>query len=170
MSRMIKNTILLMAFLATPVIAQDAIGWRDIFELGHNEDPCDGKVKLLVESMNKDAKPIGLTREAVITTVRSRLRGARIYDADAVPYLYVNVNVAGKAFNISVRFNQRFFKPGVDGEPTSLDGYATGWDTAVAGTHGSDSGYILQSVGEKTDRFIDEYLRVNEEMCELLTK
>ena len=35
-----------------------------------------------------------------------------------------------------------------------------------AGTHGKDLGYILSSVSQIADRFIDEYLRVNADACE----
>lgn len=33
------------------------------------------------------------------------------------------------------------------------------------GTHVGDPGFILQSLSEKLDKFLVEYLRVNEEDC-----
>ena len=141
-----------------------------MFDLGQ---PCGGKVSLLVEYLSESAKAIGLTRETVEMTVRSRLRGARIYDANAGPYLYVNTSADKMAFSISFEFKQKFFKPQIVrqsseiGLSTNFKGDATGWNERVAGTHVSDSGFILQYVGQLTDIFIDEYLRVNEKVCEL---
>jgi len=43
--------------------------------------------------------------------------------------------------------------------------FAITWDLGRTGTHGSDSGFILSAVSEDTDKFIDEYLRVNEDAC-----
>ena len=39
------------------------------------------------------------------------------------------------------------------------------WETGSYGTHGGDADYILQAVSERLDRFILEYLRVNETAC-----
>ncbi len=39
----------------------------------------------------------------------------------------------------------------------------TTWAISVPGQHGRDHGYIMQSFSNLTDRFIDEYLRVNED-------
>ena len=53
-------------------------------------------VRILVESLPSAAADIDLTRENITTTVRSRLRGARIYISEQqTPYLYVNINVVG---------------------------------------------------------------------------
>ena len=46
-----------------------------------------------------------------------------------------------------------------------LDGFASTWDIGSFGTHGGNAGYILQSVSEHLDRFVLEYLRVNEAAC-----
>jgi len=119
-------------------------------------------VDLIVEDI--DENDAGLTREQVITTVRSRLRGARIYygaDANVVPnYLYVNVNVAGRGYS----YNIELMKILLD-ERTGYRFPATTWRTGSTGQSGN-AGFILQNLGNAMDRFIDEYLRVNEEACE----
>ncbi len=81
----------------------------------------------------------------------------------------MNVNVVGPAFSESVEFMRVvevslpfWVKPeGVD----SLTGYAATWNVRVTGVHGSDAGYILSWVTRYTDKFIDEYLRVNADVC-----
>ena len=116
------------------------------------------KINLLVESLPEDAKKINLTREAIINSAESRLRSARIYDRDAYEYLYVNVNVVGKAFSIKTSFKKFAMSYGEMG-------VATTWSTQGAGTHGGDSSYILSVLPEYFDKFIVEYLRVNEKDC-----
>lgn len=117
-------------------------------------------IGLVVDSR---AAKTGLTEERIVTLVRSRLRAARIYrprEDVFAPFLYVNVNVSGLAFHVSFKL----FKPVLDiisGKSVT----AVMWYDGTTGTHGRDAGYILQSVSERTDQFIDEYLRVNAEAC-----
>ena len=51
-------------------------------------------------------------------------------------------------------------------DASGISGRAKTWGQTGTGTHGSDDGYIVQSVSQFTDEFIDEYLRVNAEACE----
>ena len=89
-----------------------------------------------------------------------------MYDAEALPYLYVRVGVLvsenrrGGAFNVEVVF-KKYLRDGV----SEQNGFAVTWDTGSHGTHGGNAGYILQSVSEHLDRFVLEYLRVNEAAC-----
>ena len=133
--------------------------------------PCGKQVRLIVESLNEDATEISLTEESIETTVRSRLRSARIYDDESLPYIYVNVNVVGQAFHIGISLNQLLLKPPIMDLKTEQEVYpasvfpATTWNIGGSGTHGSDAGYILQAIAQYTDKFIDEYFRVNEKVC-----
>lgn len=72
----------------------------------------------------------------------------------------VEVITTGAAFG----FDIEYVKPVLD-RITNLPLFAITWDFGVAGTHGADSNYILQGIARHTDRFIDEYLRVNSEAC-----
>ena len=119
-------------------------------------------VYLLVEGLPPDAAEIGLTEDAISTTIRSRLRAARIYTAEMEGLrLYVNVNVVGPAFSYGLELDRVL----LDSEHGTR-GLATTWDRGGVGTHGKDPGYILQSLGQVIDIFIDEYLAVNESTCE----
>ena len=42
---------------------------------------------------------------------------------------------------------------------------ASTWHSGAVGTHGDDASYILSAVSRYMDRFLVEYLRVNEEAC-----
>ena len=46
-----------------------------------------------------------------------------------------------------------------------MSSFAQTWRTGEIGTHGRDAGYILQGISEHLDKFIVEYLRVNEGAC-----
>ncbi len=75
----------------------------DCFRLWNACRPLD----LVVEGLTEDAEEIGLTRERIQTAAESRLRAARLYDAEAADhYLYVNVNVVRRAFSIGVGYRQ----------------------------------------------------------------
>ena len=119
---------------------------------------------MVVEGLPDGAADIDLTEERIQTLAESRLRAARMYDAAALPYfLYVRVGVQnrrGGAYNIEVSFS-KYLRDGVSDQ----NGFAATWDTGSYGTYGGDAGFILQSVSEHLDRFVLEYLRVNETAC-----
>lgn len=117
-------------------------------------------IQLVVEGLPDRAEEIGLTKEAIEVAVRSRLRGARIYTPSSRNYLYVRVNSIGSAFSSRLSF-QKWLRD------TNLEksGMAESWGTSSTGTHGNDASYILGSVSKHTDKFIDEYLRVNADAC-----
>ena len=96
----------------------------------------------------------------------SRLRAARLYadlsnDAETHgAFLYIGVNVVGPAMCLRVEYVKRLKDP-VSGETFP----AGTWMESSTGTYGGDDGFIVQSVSELLDKFLVEYLRVNEEAC-----
>lgn len=105
---------------------------------------------------------IDLTEEAVEIATRSRLRSARLYaDEWTGVAIFVTINVFDVAFNIDVEL----FKTLVDREFAGREGIGITWGTGFTGTHGNDSNYILTSVSQLIDEFLDEYLRVNADAC-----
>ena len=118
-------------------------------------------VGLVIEPMHSDAEKIGLTAESVRAAVESRLRSARIYtDVRTDNWLYININVMGKVFNIDLSFDKEFFDP-----VTEITLSASTWRAGTVGTHGTDAGFILSSLSKHVDQFLVEYLRVNEHNC-----
>ena len=103
-------------------------------------------------------------KDAIKIAVRSRLRAARLYienGREAVwARLYINVNVVGSAFSIGIEYNKV-----VRDIATNLKLTALTWLRGSTGTHGGNSNYILSSVAQHADAFIDEYLRVNADAC-----
>ena len=92
-------------------------------------------VGLLVVDLPSGAADIGLTEQEITTTIRSRLRGARIYSSeqDSVPYLYVQVSVLKLPFIISFQLAKAM----LDLE-TELVFPAVSWQNGTGGTHGGD--------------------------------
>ena len=146
-------------FLASPTAAEE-IDEFDRLQLWANCWPMN----LFVEPLEHRAA-FALTTDDVLTTVRSRLRAARIYDDTAFNYV----------LNVSVRILRD--KQGK--QPYALDleyrklmtDYASGLEyPARAWRRGSlgvgDHVFVLSLLSKYTDKFIDEYLRVNAEACE----
>ena len=134
----------------------------DYFALWNECAPID----LVVAGLSNEAADIGLTKERIQTLAESRLRAARLYAAAARPYLYVRVGVLvsenrrGGAHNIEVSF-MKYLRDSV----SEQNGMAQTWNTGGFGTHSGNAGFLLQQLSEYLDRFVLEYLRVNEAAC-----
>ena len=154
--RLVFTLALTLAVWPGHATAQD-VSDLDRFSLFNECTP----MKLVVEEYagDSDWADIGLTVDRIQTMAESRLRAARLYDGTALAYLYVNVNILGTGVSLSVRYNKLVYDA-VSGE-TNL---ATTWDAGSVGTSNSAS-FILQGLSEHLDRFILEYLRVNEDAC-----
>ena len=98
---------------------------------------------------------------AIQAAVESRLRSARLYDADAGPSFYVSVNVVGLAYSIELKYWK--FVYDLASDETRL---APTWETDYTGTHGGDAAYIRSNLAGHVDRFLVAYLRVNESACD----
>ena len=121
-------------------------------------------VHLNVLDVDVEAEAWGLTKDAITTTVRSRLRAARIYTSEVrLPSLNVEVAVLKHAF--SLRFSLMRI---LDDPEYVTRGFGYTWFDNRMGIHTEDhqgSNFILQEVGHLTDQFIDQYLAVNESAC-----
>ena len=155
--------LIMAASLAVTLVSSTAVGETSTFEERYARfelfADC-GPMRLVVEELNEAATKIGLTREAIQAAAESRLRSARLYSAEAVPHLYIQVTVAGQAFNAATQYKKRVHDP--------LSGFrflAPTWNISSTGTHGGNSGYILSGVSRYLDQFLVEFLRVNEEAC-----
>lgn len=139
-----------------PAGADDSKARWNRFSLWNKCEPLD-----LTARMTGDAAKIGLTKEAVLATVRSRLRAARLYSDRASAMLLVRITVGDPAFHVVDISYHKLMTDLASGETNR----AKTWDTGTAGTHGRDSSVILSVVSQHMDRFIDEYLRVNASAC-----
>ena len=149
----------LSMLIAGPVWASEApVYTAETMERGELWAECR-KVQLHAEIGDNE---LGLYKDAVETTVRSRLRGARIYSGDGWGVLWVFVDVVDAgAFSVRIHYK----KPALD--IISKEYYLPiSYFVGAIGMHGDDASFILSSVSQYTDEFIDEYLRVNAEACE----
>ena len=134
----------------------------DRFDLFTNCEP----MAIVVEDLSSAGKKLGLTNADIQANVESRLRAARIYTNQRTPhYLHIVVSVIGRAFSIDVEFKKSLF----DSLYTELQGGAGTWRDGITGTHGGrgrgGGSYILSGLSQMLDRFIADYLRVNETAC-----
>lgn len=151
-TRATLTVALLAAFSSGSAAAQT--GLLDRFQLFNECRP----MALLVEGLSEDAAGIELTKERIRTIAEGRLRAARLYTAETQwPYLYVNINVVGPAFSFAVHYMKNLYDPLSDATLA-----VSTWRRGQTGTHGGNAGYILQGLSEHLDRFVLEYLRVNE--------
>ena len=116
---------------------------------------------LVVDPLPPDAAAIGITQDRIRTLAESRLRAARLFSDDLLPaHLQVTVKVLRLAFAVDFRFNKLLY------DPVSNEAWpAATWGNGATGTHGGDGDYITQSLSRMMDRFLVEYLRVNEDAC-----
>ena len=148
----------LLALVAVAATGQDFETRFNRFQLFNNCQP----MRLLVEPLPDAAADIELTEERLVLAAESRLRGARLYTAEGFgAYLYLNVNVVGDAFNISLEYRKNV-RDLASGEVY----LTTTWDTGAAGMHGrTGAEFIVSGVSRYLDQFLTEYLRVNEVAC-----
>lgn len=119
---------------------------------------CSG-VFISVQVQDREGEIPELTTLSVSRAVRSRLRVARIFDPDAIPYLDIHVMIVGNAFSVSTQLRQPLTGFG------GIRGVAATWTSSTTGTSGRAAGYVQDVVTRHLDQFIDEYLRVNEDAC-----
>lgn len=137
-------------------------------------------VDIIVEVLSDDAKEIGLSREAIQNALESRLRGAHLYATpenfsetvkrarllfpgrllNVISFLYVRVSVIDRAFAITVAYRKW-----VTDEMSGVKTYATTWETGSVGNTNS-AGHVMNSLAEHMDKFLVEFLRVNENDCQ----
>ena len=131
-------------------------------------------LRLLVAMDPRDAVRIGLTEEVVATTVRSRLRAARLYtDTNnlEVPALLIHVGVVnsrrrpGGVFSIDIALHKHLYDPLTGHSFPAQTNDITGLGYGFLGLHAGNSSFILSQIARAMDGFLDAYLRVNEPAC-----
>ena len=113
-----------------------------------------------------DDDMIGITKEEVGVSARSRLRGARIYatgreDDPVGGVLRINVRSARTTFVQRIWFE----KKQVDSASFISSWRPTGWHWLEFGIHNNDETYVLSLLAIGLDRFIDDYFRANDLYC-----
>ena len=156
MRRLTLPTLALAIGLASPAGAAETVTQRDRFELWNGCRPMG----LIVENLSKAATDIGLTTTAIEVAARSRLRSARLYADASEPLLWISVTAVSTAHAVIVGYHKW-----VKDEASDITEIAMTWFVGSAGLHGRSAPNVLSVVTGFTDKFIDEYLRVNADAC-----
>ena len=117
-------------------------------------------MRLVVERLDADATEFGLTEDAIRNAAESRLRSARLYDAQGQQVLYIAVRVHGYLARITLHYNKLLHDALTGGRE-----YAPTWIDGSIGVYLGDTGSVVSELGLLLDRFLVEYLRVNEAAC-----
>ena len=154
----VSRLLIVLALVSATARADEVEVSRDRFDLWNGCHP----MALFVAPLDGDdhARKIGLTTGMVTAAVRGRPHAASLFDRTAPTWLDVAVTVVGAAFSV----NLQYLKPFHD-RLSDEWGWAVTWQTRASGLHGRDADYVLSSVARHTDRFIDEFRRVNGEAC-----
>lgn len=128
--------------------------------------------EILIEVLNEDAIKIGLTRKRLKTVTELALRREGITVVEykggvktteellkfsRTPFIYVNVNVSGRAFSVKLELKERV----VLERDESISCTATTWDQLITGIHGGNSEFIVSALKELLDYFINDYYKAN---------
>lgn len=156
------NILAAMALLAVPLLLAGPVGAEETddrlaaFKLYTNCEPFD----LRVGGLHPEAGNIGLSREAIVAAVESRLGAAGLFDPESDTYLFTNVNLTSEAFDIIFAFKKQLYDE-YSGETRP----ATTWATGATGTHGGSPDNILASYDSFMEEFLAEFQQVNAEAC-----
>ena len=155
-------TLLGILLTASTVHAQ-AVSDQDRFELFNACRP----MMLVVEVVPSDAQTVDLP-ERVQLAVESRLRSARLYteswEKANFVHLSIGINVLGPAYGIDVKYWKWVTDP-----VNNSNGRATTWSISGTGRLGARDrapAFIIQNLSRHLDKFLAEYLRVNESACD----
>ena len=165
--------VFLIAFLPIQARAQDEElsqdeidrlqAHMDRFNLFNDCQP----INLVVKDVDSETSTTGLTNERILTMIESRLRAARIYGSKKSSYLHVDVGASTQSvsgvfiYRVYISFRKLLYDPITDLRSTAIT-----WISVRFGTHDGEVGLIdvsvMQSLSERIDRFVLEYLREND--------
>ena len=160
MPRLTLSTVALALVLAVPTGAAGKIAKSDRFQLWNGCQP----VALAVAFKEPKRSKIDLTKEVIEATVRSRLRTARIYGGKdtAVTAFFVEViQVIESPPLFRVKFEH--IKVLMD-EMSEVRDFSRTW-FEYRWTGAKDTATVPSVLAQSSDKFIDEYLRVNADAC-----
>ena len=179
--RKVRTVALLTAFLLlTAPAAAEEVTKMDRYQLWNDCNPI-----LLKHLVSEGAADFGLDENAVEQTARSRLRAARIYDTDTVvpkPVLVVEIKMlppvradmgalekfmAKHGAFVEVRVS--LLKPVID-VASREQSFANTWSSYSFNKFdkhslATASPRLHFTLSKHLDKFIDEYMRVNESDC-----
>ena len=107
---------------------------------------------------------IGLRTSTIANAVQSRLRAAGVYSAETRGndnFLSLVVRFYGRGdYTMSLQFSKGFLR-----DKYGFSGNISTWETSSHGRHAGSASFLMESVRQKLDRFMNQYLLVNEPAC-----
>jgi hypothetical protein len=160
-TRLVVLCIGLLLLCYSRAIAGEALPHRGyVLEV---EDPRE--IYVFIAPLSEDDQKIGLTRDLIQTKVELQLRRNGITPNTVAvaenithPYLTVTVIISGDAFSILIFFS-RIVYFSVNGR--TYETMATVWSKGSTGIYANQSSFILQSLADRLDSFINGYLKAN---------
>ncbi len=122
-------------------------------------------ISVVIEDLGPDEESLGLTKSRLQTRVELRLRrsGITVLE-DAIPFLYININVKKVptglyAVATEVSLKQQVYLV----RDSSIEISGVTWNVASVGTVGENrlARSILDHVGKYVDEFANDYLAAN---------
>ena len=138
-------------------------GEQELFRLWAN---CVKVLPVVAVEVTDEKLPI-VKKEGLKNLLENRLRSAGIYsDKSMSPSLYLYVHSVRGGHSISLSFRQlvtrEIFWNDID---IKVRDVTTTWNIGSTGTHDGDPQFVRFIASEQVDKFIAEYLRVNESAC-----
>ncbi len=124
----------------------------------------------VIEGLPRDAKEIGLSKDRIRSKLERELRSAGIRFWETLTeapmtaqdhLLYVNLNVVGDGWSLSVEFKRESYWQLPENQVGS--DWVTVWNRGAAGTHSDRASFVLDAVEVALERFLNEYLKANQE-------
>lgn len=113
-------------------------------------------LSIFVEKFSENTTKIGLSKERIATVAELRLRKEGI-DIGRPPSLYINIQAKGPAFCIQLKLVEPVH-PSRDNSITCL---GSTWDITMFGMHGESSEYIINSLNNLLDYFLNDFYKAN---------
>ena len=153
--------VVLLFFPLSVVPASDEVTDYDRFQLWNDCEPMD----VIVGVSGGGAEEIGLKQEGIKLTAMSILNAAGLYDADKPYALLVWAYAMDEPFSRPFAINLRYLKPVYD-PATELTMLAVTWqDDTYGRIYKRDAKFVLTTLMQEVDSFIDEYKQVNGDSC-----
>lgn len=155
----------LIAFLTFLVLGcHSFVAATDTLRGNGLEVESTSRLCVTVENPGPDSEKLGLTRERIEARVNQILRKAGITpvaenDLQAgYHFLYVNINVSGSSFSITIQIDRPVFYQVAN---RSVTKHGTTWRRGSTGTHGGKRDFILDGLAGHIEVFCNEFLKAN---------
>lgn len=157
-----------LLLLAFPVWAQHAPQTKDDVDRFYLFGECR---PMSVMAYFGQSGPVGfvLSRDVIQAIAERRLRTERLHVDVTHPHgpvkswppaLVVDLQMLGRSFHISVAYS----KP-VSDYLSGLNFMAATWQHGFIGQHTGNPEFVMRAVDQMLDKFVAEYLRVNDAAC-----